>query len=232
MRKLYLLITILVVIIISLMVTTYNQKIQYEKLLNDYKETQKSWMNESQQLKITHNQLNQQIVETRTMRLENAELQSLYSEQSRSLKMLQQSIKKHTDQAIYFSSVRRDTIYFPVDSIVFAVDSTAMPVYYGVVTDEWGTHDIIATPDTMFLTYETFDEFQFTENWDVKNKSKLIPRFLKKKELTLQVVNLNPNTSTRGLSSWRAPDTGKKPFRLLGIGFGLGVASTIYLMSR
>jgi hypothetical protein len=232
MKKLYFIITILVVIIISLMVTTFNMKVRFENQMRDYKEQQTSWTQDSLRLRTEINDKNQQLVSTKVMRLELADLKTLYAGQSRALTMLQKTVGKHTDNAIYYATTKRDTIYMPVDSIWFGIDSTALPVYQGKVSDEWGTHEITATPDSMFLTYEVYDEFQFTENWETENKSKLIPRFLKKKELVLNVVNLNPNTRTRGAGSWRAPSPRKKTFTAFGIGVGVGIGTTIYLMSR
>ena len=233
MKKFQILVVILVVVIIALMAITYNSHVKYERLLNQYKTEQTSWMNELSRLKISYNEKDQQVVKTEVMRLDFENLKSLYSSQSKILRELQLAVKKNTQAVIQYASTTADTVYVPVDSIYFSsTDTSCNPVYYGSLSDEWGTHKIIASRDTMMLDYTVFNDFSFTENWEPINKNKLIPRFLKKKQLELKVVNLNPHTKTRGAASWRAPDSKKRRIPFLVTGYLAGILTSVYLLNR
>jgi hypothetical protein len=100
------------------------------------------------------------------------------------------------------------------------------PEYFQTVSDEWSTMDVTANIDSISVKYNVINEFDITQSTEKQGKWPF-----RKKVPVITVVSKNPNTTTKGLSSFVVPAPSKAKAITTGstISFILGAIVAFFI---
>lgn len=192
----------------------------YRDLIDAYNDSLKAYRNERGQL----------VAQRRVVETDYQTFRALVGD---SLKQLAEEVDKQTASATYWKGVSRGTVVAPTITAIDTqyiyldgdtVDRIFYPRYYATYEDEWLLLSVEAARDSTTIDYKMRNILIQQQEW--KRES-----WLKKPELFVTVTNLNPNTVTEEVLSFKAMPRKKRFYEkwwfwgLVGLGAGAAVAN-------
>ncbi len=170
-------------------------------------------------LRITRNDLNQEIAETNIIVGNFKDFKNLNASKDSTIAKLQGIVDKSTTSASVLNNstgrvlIRQtDTLYAKdtvrIDSLIYI-----FPEYRISFKNKWEDFSIAASRDSFDIKYKVFNEFHI-EQFDKKQG------FLKPKIPTISVTNINPNTETLEMKTFTVATPKQKKGLWVGIGAG------------
>lgn len=180
-------------------------------------------------LYFTKNALGNEVATTKILEAEKRDLIKLNADKDSTLKKLQQLVKKQKQviSATVFNTeiqsigtagtVLIDTL---IDSLI-----CIYPEYKTAYSDKWQTVNITANKDSINWKFTNKDEFHFVQKYKSNG-------LLKGKTAFVEVVNLNPNTTTTGLRTFIIPTEKKLPAFLKGTAVGAALIIALSIVAK
>ena len=215
---------------IILLLTVLIMAILYQKSCKETNHVKQLYKSVNDDLYLTKNALGNQVATTSILIAEKRDLIKLNADNDSTLKKLQQLVKKQRQviSATVFNvetqsigtagTVLIDTL---IDSLI-----CNYPEYNIVYSDKWQTVNITANKDSINWKFTNKDEFHFVHKYKSNG-------LFKGKTAFVEVVNLNPNTTTTDLRTFTIPTEKKLPVFLKGtaVGAALIIALSIVINS-
>jgi hypothetical protein len=191
----------------------------------------------SSNLKTYINKEGKEVAQKNIISLGYKQLKKLRLQDSSEIAQLRRIIKKNTISATNLRTHTSGTLTAATKTTIVIVNNEPSdsccdnclpiwPEYFQTVSDEWSTMDVTANIDSISVKYNVINEFDITQSTEKQGKWPF-----RKKVPVITVVSKNPNTTTKGLSSFVVPTPSKAKAITTGstISFILGAMVAFFI---